>query len=77
MPSELPESPTHPGRPMRRKVGTSFEFDESLLENTGNRGRPGTELEDMERDFEIQKQIVNAAHVSFIPLRFENILHCY
>ncbi|XP_066920925.1 FERM domain-containing protein 4A-like isoform X2 [Clytia hemisphaerica] len=61
VPSELPESPTHPGRPMRRKVGTSFEFDESLLENPDFE-RPGTELENMERDFEIQKQIVNAAH---------------
>lgn len=31
VPEELPESPTHPGKPMRRKVGTTFEFDESLL----------------------------------------------
>jgi len=39
VPSELPESPTHPGRPMRRKVGTSFEFDESLLGSTDH-GQP-------------------------------------
>lgn len=62
VPTELPESPTHPGRPMRRKVGTSFEFDESLLDTVDYSGQTSCELENMERDYEIQKQIVSAAH---------------
>jgi len=60
IPNDLPESPTHPGKPMRRKVGTSFEFDESLLSVYHN--MEGREFERLERDYEIQKQITSAAH---------------
>lgn len=60
VPTELPESPTHPGHPMRRKVGTAFEFDEAML-TSDHHTLEGREIESMERDYEIQRQITSAA----------------
>ena len=60
VPSEMPESPTHPGNPMRRKVGTSFEFSESILQGDGDADE--REYDIMLRDYEIQNQITAAAH---------------
>lgn len=59
IPKEIPDSPTHPGLPMRRRVGTSFEFDDSILQPGGN--VEDHELDVLQRDYEIQKQITNAA----------------
>ncbi|XP_047126339.1 FERM domain-containing protein 4A isoform X1 [Hydra vulgaris] len=59
LPSDLPESPTHPGMPMRRKMGTSFQFDESLFSNQHDSDEQ--EYDRLLRDYQIQKQITNAA----------------